>query len=70
MSHLFKVPKEFETKMNSSILLICDYCTEKIGSMDIEDISLVSAEEIIHILETNRIYFMCPTFQCQHEFTD
>jgi hypothetical protein len=54
----------------STILLTCNSCTEKIGSMDIDEISLVSAEEIIQLLETNRIYFMCPSCQCRHEFTD
>ena len=54
---------------DSTILLTCNSCTEKIGSMDLDD-RLVSPEEVIQFLTANHIYFMCDKCQCSHEFID
>ena len=56
----------------STILLKCHCCTEKIGSLDVDDISLVSAEEeVVQFLVTNKMHITCDNCQdCQHEFED
>jgi hypothetical protein len=54
----------------SSILLKCGHCTNKIGSLNINDISLRRPEQVVTFLVNNRISILCGRCACSHEFSD
>jgi len=38
--------------------------------MNVEDISLLTAEQVIAFLVNNRVAILCSQCSCEHEFTD
>ena len=54
--------------MISSVLLKCAHCSQKLGTLSIDDISLMSAEQVIQFMINQRITLLCPECSCSHEF--
>jgi len=54
----------------SSIILSCHHCSQRLGSLNIEDISLLSAQQVISFLVNNKVGILCQECSCEHEFTD
>ena len=52
----------------SSIILKCSHCLDKLGSLDIDEISLVTPTELVDFLVQNRVRIMCDKCQCEHGF--
>jgi hypothetical protein len=53
--------------IGSSIVLSCFHCHEKLGSMLVDMMSSLTAEEVISLLQSHRINLLCRNCSCMHE---